>query len=260
MSDQLKEVFSFEPSNINYERCTANYPPLQYPNIHFVNAAASESNGVAEFRDDGGSGACLDCETGHQGNAPTRKVRTVALESAPELDNRFGEVGFVKIDVQGHEPQVFAGMMKWLRDDSIAPPVIEFEFDPCLMRSAGTDRAQVLGMLQSLTDAGYSLADGKVSVWEAKVYAFQQLVETNSLPEWVTDKHLDIDAAIKIPELSSLIDDKAHSMAQQRPLGCGDLIDWYCPPDRSTETWRTYTDVIAIKRKKWQHSPAALQL
>jgi len=256
MSDNGFEVFSFEASKVNFDRCVSNYPPESYSTINFINAAASASNGVVEFIDDGGTGACVDCNTGVTATSVKRKVRTVALESALELQSRFGEVGFIKIDVQGHEPQVFSGMMKWLRDDSIAPPIIEFEFDPCLMRSAGTGRSEVVAMLQSLLDAGYTLSDGKVSEYESRVYAFNELAKNGGLPNWVVKNKLEVDAALNDPKVAQLIDQKALEMAWERPLGCGDLIDWYCPKDRSTETWRTYTDVIATKRKKFQHAPS----
>jgi hypothetical protein len=193
----------------------------------------------------------------------TQRIRTVALESALELQERFPEVGYIKIDVQGHEPQVFEGMMKWLRDDSIAPPFVQFEFDPCLMRSAGTDRTQVVNMLEALVQAGYDLADGKVSEWESKVYAFQELEEKGQLSAaaWAAGlgkskkKNLDIDAALKVPKLRALIEKKAREMARKRPLECGDLVDWYCPPERSADAWRTYTDVVAMKRSEWRHPP-----
>lgn len=244
MNNLNSEVFSFEPSKRNFDRCQQSYPPAQHPRLHFVNAAASAADGVAEFTDTGGTGACLGCAAGRDGDVDAAgaaiRVRTVRLESAPELRGRLGDVGAVKIDTQGHEPLVFEGMQKWLTSPE-APPMVMFEFDVCLMRSAGIGKAQVMAMLQSLVDAGYTLGDGPVSDYESRFYAYQAMEGADKTLqdfEKVAQRKGEFEAALL---------KKRSEMTALRPTGCEELVDWYCPAGRDPGAPRTYTDMLAVK-------------
>lgn len=62
-------------------------PPLPAPlsfSTQFVNAAASESNGFTSFFDTGGTGACVGCEAGRDGDL-IQQGRVVKEEKELEI-------------------------------------------------------------------------------------------------------------------------------------------------------------------------------
>ena len=194
-----------------------------------------------EFFDDGGTGACVGCNEGRDPSKGSKiKTRSVRLENAPELKGKLAKVGIIKIDTQGHEPSVFSGMENWMRSPE-APPMIQFEFDVCLMKSAGRTPKEIVAFLQSLVDAGYTLADSSVSDFESKYYAFEDL-KSSGATFFKT-----IDEALNDKATAALIEMRRNVMVNERPTDCAELVEWYCPKEREGSPWRTYTDVLASK-------------
>lgn len=80
------------------------------------------------------------------------KTRTVPLTTLDALIEQFGLPAFVKIDVEGYEPQVLAGL-------SQLPAALSFEFTPEMAQNtrACVDRLEELGSVQFNFSLGESM-------------------------------------------------------------------------------------------------------
>jgi FkbM family methyltransferase len=122
MARRLSRVLAFEPSPPNLDLLRRNLALNDLDNVEVIAAAVSNRAGalafhVAEF----GPGSQVVSE-GHFGRgAPTIEVRSVRLDSFG-----FPRIDFIKIDVEGHEPEVLAGARTLLERDR---PLIHMELN-----------------------------------------------------------------------------------------------------------------------------------
>jgi hypothetical protein len=75
-------------------------------------------------------------------------VQTWSLDEL--VDGVEGQLAFVKIDVEGHEPQVLEGADRTLRE---MKPLVLCEFNDILLRDAGSSSEQLLELFRQ---RGYS--------------------------------------------------------------------------------------------------------
>ena len=67
---------------------------------------------------------------------PLVRLDSFLLESAPPLGGRWPEVGYLKVDTQGHEAQVLSGALETIRRDR---PIVNYEdqFTPARLKQGG---------------------------------------------------------------------------------------------------------------------------
>ena len=245
------EVYSFDASLRNHQRCLKNVPKADNPNVTFVHAAITNFNGTIEFLDDGGTEACSDCTLGVNKSAENIQVDAIRLHEASQLQNKLDQVGFLKLDARGHEPDAIEGMLPWFENDDLAPPTIMIRFDVCTMLSsnAHTSRQKIVKMLNSLQLAGYALEDGPVSQHESWNLDYSTMKSNETKDEFdefdqVRNKPNHEKGLSSVYEANSTLKD---DWTVNRPTDCAALVDWYCPPNRTESGPRTHARILAQK-------------
>jgi FkbM family methyltransferase len=138
---------------VAFEPCPENLPVLQYnlsrrryKNVQIVNKAVSSHNGQATlFVAPGHSMHSLNAGyTEEQGRI---NVETVSLDNFL-ADLQIARVGFIKIDVEGAEPMVLAGMRQLAASSPDLALLVEY--NPVAMRAGGFDPKHMLTLLSEL--------------------------------------------------------------------------------------------------------------
>jgi FkbM family methyltransferase len=117
-----KNLFAFEPTPLTYSRLVDNWK---------LNGWTSENLYHMAVGSEAGEVAIPDVKTPNTVNSILSNKEGVATVIVPvrpldDLRERWkARVGFMKIDVEGYEPQVFAGATRFLQDDR--PRLIMFE-------------------------------------------------------------------------------------------------------------------------------------
>jgi FkbM family methyltransferase len=125
ISPHAKHVYAFEcsPKSFNY-LCANIALQDQHYNVDKFNVALSNQEGVARYyiRDprDGGANGISKFALDETNNTPYVEVPTRTLDSY-KLKN----VGFIKIDVEGHEKQVLEGALETLQTNGYPPFLFE---------------------------------------------------------------------------------------------------------------------------------------
>jgi FkbM family methyltransferase len=104
LSPLVEKVYAFEPDPANYSYLVKN--TQNYENIIPLNIAVSDASGTQPFflvKNSTFRHSLID-----EGGGERIIVNAAALDDLPELKDR--TVSFVKIDVEGHEQNVLAGM------------------------------------------------------------------------------------------------------------------------------------------------------
>lgn len=128
--------------------------------VDLVNRAVSDSNGrlslhIPESQDYGKTSA-----------HPTRNVGSTVDVEATTLDTlteelEIKEIDFLKIDIEGHEPQAITGGMNAIEQSR---PTILFEFNPDIYGSKDESLSNVfqwmMGIGYSFHEIGWTEADG----------------------------------------------------------------------------------------------------
>ncbi len=145
LADKVQHALLFEPNPIAAQRARENLA-LNRLNFEVHELALSDTTGAVEFEDEGGVSTCNRTVSGFSTSAPTRKVRCIQLdEFLAQQPLRF-PITAVKIDVEGHENQVLAGMMKCLSHSR--PRLVMFEY---------LQRTNLRETLRLFATAGYTV-------------------------------------------------------------------------------------------------------
>ncbi|MGH9441971.1 MAG: FkbM family methyltransferase [Thermoanaerobaculia bacterium] len=141
-------VLAFEPEPLLFQSLSENCRTNGIRNVELHNSALSDRRGRA----------VLHLPAVHSGDnrldVPAGRGPGVEVD-VETLDEVLAArpVDLVKIDVQGHEPRVFAGMERTLRQRPA--PVLIFEFWPDGLRQAGEDPGKALANFREI---GYGLS------------------------------------------------------------------------------------------------------
>jgi len=168
------KVMVFEPSPRSAQMLRRNIADNAVANVEVVQAAVSDVPGLLQLNDGTTSGASFIWT---EANLDEPEV-TLTEVPAIVLDNVITEkVSFVKIDVEGHEPNVIAGMRRIIQRDS---PLIYTEFNPwCLSGFGGYNIAELARHIFDVFDVFLVDADGGLIPMErnAKGFIYGALVE-----------------------------------------------------------------------------------
>jgi FkbM family methyltransferase len=146
---RAKHVFSFEPNPRMAEllRKTLSVNGYKDDRVTLVQGACGAEAGISDFWADPvevGGGHMTDGEENGRPDAPVESVAVVRIDDVLERHGYEHGYAIVKIDVEGFEPEVLAGMPKLLA----LTPIMFLEH----AQSAGHR-----GMYVALHDIGYSL-------------------------------------------------------------------------------------------------------
>lgn len=125
LADRVQYGLLFEPNPIAAQRARQNLA-LNGLKFEVHELALSDATGTVEFEDEGGVGTCNRTVVGFSTSLPTRKVQCIQLDEFLAQHPLPYPISAVKIDVEGHENQVLAGMMRCLRDSR--PRLVMFEY------------------------------------------------------------------------------------------------------------------------------------
>ena len=151
-------VIAFEPSPPNAAFLRRNLALNGIRNVEVMEAAASSEAGTLQFHVAAfGAGSHVVAE-GHVLGSTIPKVEVPAVV-LDQLD--LPPVAFIKIDAEGHEPDVLAGARQFLARDR---PLIYTEINLwCLSAFAGHSPGAVVRRLWQAFEVGKPEADGQVS-------------------------------------------------------------------------------------------------
>lgn len=168
------KVFAFEPEPANLDLLKKNIEANKYGNVQIIPAAVGDHNGEIEFFLSGsnpgghqvwdmqkkisslpeGDGRKLLAE---REKRRAMKVRLVALDDF--LKDYTKPINFIKMDVEGAEGGVLAGMKNILENNPDLK--FHFEFIPSIMRLFGTDPRKFLETFAGYGFRFYSLRSYK---------------------------------------------------------------------------------------------------
>ena len=125
LADQVQHVLLFEPNPIAAKRAQENLA-LNGLKFEVHEAALSDRTGIVELEDEGGVCTSNRTVTGFSTSLPTRHVACTTFDEFLTQHPLRYPISAVKIDVEGHENQVLAGMMGCLRHSR--PRLVMFEY------------------------------------------------------------------------------------------------------------------------------------
>jgi FkbM family methyltransferase len=144
-------VLAIEPDTGNVELLAANITRNGYENVTVCPCAVGSEPGTATLYRSAWNMGNHRLNAGAAGQAIADQTVQVDVETVDRLVQRNGlsHVDFVKMDVEGYEPGVLAGMLETLARDR---PVMLTEFWPHGMRDAGFEPD---AFLETCLRAGY---------------------------------------------------------------------------------------------------------
>lgn len=163
--DRRVEVVAFEPMPDNAEALRANIELNARTNIHVCEAALSDKEGHAQLavtgpRGDGRHTLVVDASRG-------AALIDVTLRTGDEVAAQRGrEPDVVKIDVEGAEVAVLAGMNRMLSRG--VPPDLFLELHPKLLQATGNSETSLRNHLERL---GYTVVASKARGDEVQLHA-----------------------------------------------------------------------------------------
>ena len=133
-------VIAFEPSPENFPVLSQNITSLSYKNIELYDYAVDDKNAIGQLHISPGHSnhSLIAGYTEEQGIV---NVKTVTLD-AFLADRNIREVDFIKIDVEGNEPHVLAGMKNTLK--SSGNVVVLIEYNPTALRCGGWEPEKLI--------------------------------------------------------------------------------------------------------------------
>ncbi|WP_428487093.1 FkbM family methyltransferase [Rhodopila sp.] len=158
LARKAERVIAFEPSPINTAFLLRNLERNGVTNVEVHAAAASSKPGMLRFHvAQFGAGSHV-VAAGHVSGStiPTVDVPAVTLDGTD-----LPPIAFIKIDAEGHEPDVLAGARRMLAQDR---PLIYTEINIwCLSAFAGHSPGALVRKLWEVFEVGSPKADGQVS-------------------------------------------------------------------------------------------------
>jgi FkbM family methyltransferase len=178
-------VLAFEPDPGNFALLQRNVAENQCENVIAVQKAVSTATRqMTLYRSGDNFGDHRTYEPGDTKVGPRRHKLSVATVEAVSLDeylaSRHPRVDFVKMDIQGSEPDAFAGMRGTLKQN---PDVtILTEFWPTGLKQAGADPKAFLAEVRACGFLVHELAEGQVrEVSDADIFGRVSASEYMSL-------------------------------------------------------------------------------
>jgi len=101
------KVYAFEPEPSNFEKLKANLERNKVTNVIPLQLALSENEGEMQIASGGGSSAITE-------TAGDTSVKVTTVDKFVEA-NKLPRVGFIKMDVEGHELKVLAGARETIK-------------------------------------------------------------------------------------------------------------------------------------------------
>ena len=172
-------VYAFEPGQSAFDRLQSHVKRNQLTNIRCLHCALGASEGVVsitENRQDNSRNFVVEFSSGATG------TKNVVLRSLDQVLKEEGvaRIDFLKIDVEGFEPQVLEGASNYLRQQSIR--VLQLELDDSSLARSGYTAARVSDMLH---DAGYRCAE-----WSYQCRSFRPANKASFNTFFVTENEL----------------------------------------------------------------------
>jgi FkbM family methyltransferase len=146
-------VYAFEPGQSAFDRLQSHVKRNQLASVRCFHCALGASEGVVSIKEN-----CQDNSRNFvvENSSGTAGAKSVSLRSLDQVlkEEGVGCVDFMKIDVEGFEPQVLEGASNYLGQQSIR--VLQLELDHSSLARSGYTAARVSNMLH---DAGYRCAE-----------------------------------------------------------------------------------------------------
>jgi len=191
-----KHVVAFEPSPRSAEFLRRNLELNHIDNVEVVNAAVSSHARklhfhVAQF----GAGSHVVSD-GHL----LRGISKIDVPAFPLDQFNFPAVAFIKIDVEGHEPEVLAGARRPLTRDR---PLIQLEINIwCLTAYGDHGPGALIRKLWEKFEVSMPTADGCIEPLESALdFLHRTILETGSIADVVLRPRTGVEMAT-LPELS----------------------------------------------------------
>jgi len=181
------QIYSFEPSPANVDFLRANV--AEFPNVKVIAAAVSNRPGTLKFHASAfAAGSHVVGENHISPNTPTVDVPAISLDDF--VAEHHVSPSFIKIDVEGHEPEVLAGARTLF---STANPWIYLEFNSWTLNAfAGHSPASFANALFTSFD---------VEGWSDPLsFLHNNLVERRC----ITDIVARLKPGVSMPSLSSM--------------------------------------------------------
>ena len=146
------KVFAFEPSPGNFKILKKNIEANGYKNVVAVQKAVSDKNGKIKLFLDRYSDASNSIYDVHDGKESVI-VDSITLD---DFLKNSGRIDFIKMDIEGAEGKALAGMSEILKRNKNLKIITEF--NPVLLKGAGTDPKKYVELLQK---NGFKIYDTK---------------------------------------------------------------------------------------------------
>jgi FkbM family methyltransferase len=170
-------VIAFEPAPPIFDLLRRNVDINKFTNIKIEQKALSDKRGTVPFQV-GGAGSHMLRSTVEQDRLVKNAVEVEAVPLDEYLKDFRGDIALMKIDTEGAEGLILAGMRGILRNNP--PRAIILEFTPSAYPYTGFDPE---AMLREIHDFGYEIYSGRGSaslpISEAQIPAFVREVDVN---------------------------------------------------------------------------------
>ena len=165
-----EQVIAFEPMPETARRAAAGFALNNLSNVQLLETAVGDENIELSFFNLAGNSAGASAHPSNRGGDGwiETKVSCRTLDSLVE-DGIIGNVGFIKIDVEGHEPQTVRGARKLI--ERHRPPIV-YEYHYSIAPGLGWTPSHMEAIIN-----------------EAGPYRFRVLNEDGSLTEQVPTDH-----------------------------------------------------------------------
>jgi len=126
------EIHCFEPSHTTFQRLLENHFPSNVTCNNFGLSSAPADAQLHIFQDGAGTNSLYKREGLEElGLAPQARQEQIHLETLEQYSRThdISQIDFVKVDVEGHEMEVFKGMLGLIQAGQIK--MIQFEYGGC---------------------------------------------------------------------------------------------------------------------------------